>query len=271
MNWNKVCNVEDWPQLVELVPEASRAGGYLRRKDWEIWMALGALADLPDGAEVLGVGAGAEATIFHLVNRGHMVHATDLYASPGAWGTFAPVRMLTEPERLSPVVFDKRRLVVQHMDMRDLRYPDERFDAVFSSGSIEHVGGFEDIARAAAEIGRVLKPGGIATLATEFKLNDTEGHGWPGVVVFDESTLRRHIVQAARLDLVSEPDFGVNEATLATEYPLREFVEAHNRGLTVAHDDVAQSHDGYVYTSVQLTLRKPSASSSTKRSRKKAS
>lgn len=267
MNFNKICNVEDWGELIDLVPEA-KSGSYLRRKDWEVWMSLAALDGLADGSEVLGVGAGAELTIFHLINRGHTVHATDLYASAGAWASFAPRQMLTEPERLSPVMFDKTRLIVQHMDMRDLRYPDGRFDAVFSSGSIEHVGGMDAIAKAAAEIGRVLKPGGVATLSTEFKLNEQTGIGWDGVVLFDEDTLEEYIVKASGLKRVGAADFGVSEATLATEYPLREFVDAHNRGLQVMADDVVLSHDGYVYTSVQVTLHKPKPT--TKRTSRKS-
>ena len=42
-----------------------------------------------------------------------------------------------------------------------LRYPDDTFDGIFSSGSIEHFGDLQDVANAAYEMGRVLKPGGV--------------------------------------------------------------------------------------------------------------
>jgi SAM-dependent methyltransferase len=53
------------------------------------------------------------------------------------------------------------------MDGRALDFPDESFDAVFTVSSIEHFGAPEQIARAASEIGRVLKPGGHAIIVTE--------------------------------------------------------------------------------------------------------
>ncbi len=59
---------------------------------------------------------------------------------------------------------------MQHIDGRWLRFPDETFDGIYSSGSIEHFGGLDFVANAAFEMGRVLKPGGVLTLSTEFKI-----------------------------------------------------------------------------------------------------
>jgi ubiquinone/menaquinone biosynthesis C-methylase UbiE len=53
------------------------------------------------------------------------------------------------------------------MDARELAFPDRSFDAVFSLSSIEHFGGPRDVARAAAELGRVVRPGGHAFVVTE--------------------------------------------------------------------------------------------------------
>ena len=53
------------------------------------------------------------------------------------------------------------------MDGRRLTFPDASFDAVFTVSSIEHFGAPGDVARAAAEIGRVLRPGGHALIITE--------------------------------------------------------------------------------------------------------
>jgi SAM-dependent methyltransferase len=53
------------------------------------------------------------------------------------------------------------------MDGRELAFADASFDVVFSISSIEHFGSPADTARAASEIGRVLRPGGHAVIATE--------------------------------------------------------------------------------------------------------
>ena len=53
------------------------------------------------------------------------------------------------------------------MDARRLDLPDDSFDVVFSLSSIEHFSSPRAIARAAAEMGRVLRPGGHAFIATE--------------------------------------------------------------------------------------------------------
>ena len=54
-----------------------------------------------------------------------------------------------------------------YADARELPFPDGAFDVVFSLSSIEHFGGPRDVARAAREMGRVLKPGGHAFVVTE--------------------------------------------------------------------------------------------------------
>ena len=56
------------------------------------------------------------------------------------------------------------------MDGRTLTFPDASFDVVYSLSSIEHFGGFEGAKRAVLEMARVLKPGGVLALATEYIL-----------------------------------------------------------------------------------------------------
>jgi SAM-dependent methyltransferase len=53
------------------------------------------------------------------------------------------------------------------MDARRLDFPDDSFDVVFSLSSFEHFGGAADVAAAAREMGRVLRPGGHAFVVTE--------------------------------------------------------------------------------------------------------
>ena len=113
----KVLALEDFadPRVRELVravfsPEIERCGpqfpdGCEYRKHWEVAMAVtvsrGAGASARD-AEVLGVGAGNEPTIFRLTNDVRRVFATDLYLTDAGWDDSANATMLTEPERHWP-------------------------------------------------------------------------------------------------------------------------------------------------------------------------
>jgi hypothetical protein len=57
-------------------------------KAWEVTQAVRGLKDhgaLRDDAELLGVGAGFEHTVFYLTNFVQRVFATDLYASNDQW------------------------------------------------------------------------------------------------------------------------------------------------------------------------------------------
>src|SRR5207248_5207432 len=76
--------------------------------------------------------------------------------------------MLADPAGHAPAYpWREEALEVHDMDDRRLTFPDASFDAVFTVSSIEHFGTPRDIAQAAAEIGRVLKPGGHALIITE--------------------------------------------------------------------------------------------------------
>ena len=98
--YNKVCNIEDFrdPQLEAALREVfphdflrygdTFPSGREYRKHWEVAMTARAFSDLgvltPD-AEVLGVGAGTEPTIFWLTRRVRRVFATDIYLDSGVW------------------------------------------------------------------------------------------------------------------------------------------------------------------------------------------
>jgi SAM-dependent methyltransferase len=75
--------------------------------------------------------------------------------------------MLSDPTAHAPYPYREDRLEVHWMDAKRLEFPSECFDVVFSVSSIEHFGTRQDIARAAAEMGRVLKPGGYAVIVTD--------------------------------------------------------------------------------------------------------
>ena len=95
-------------------------------------LALEEAGVLRPDAEVLGVGAGNEPTLFWLTTKVGRVFASDLYLSEG-WEESASAEMMLDPGLSWPGPWDRRRLVVQHLDGRDLHHPDGSFDAVFSS------------------------------------------------------------------------------------------------------------------------------------------
>lgn len=190
-----------------------RGFGVNHRKDWEIEIALKTLHDLGGAhpnANILGVGAGTERTIFELANAqsAALVTASDIYNDAGDWDGWHGKKFLRNPHAFAPegLPYDPKRVAVMHVDMCDMPYDDEVYDGIFSSGSIEHVGDYAKIAKAAKEIGRVLKKGGIASISTEFRVRG-EGWGWANVVLFSPDEIMRYIVEPSGLELVGDVDW----------------------------------------------------------------
>jgi SAM-dependent methyltransferase len=277
LGYCKLCELSDFrdPDLQPLIREVNDVGpedptypiGVEHRKGWEIAMTVRALRDFgavrPD-AEILGVGAGREATIFWLTRHVRRVFATDLYlAGDEIWSVSdARVAMLVEPDKETNLSWNPRRLVVQHMDALQLRYPDESFDAIFSSSSIEHFGGLEQIRTSVEEMYRVLRPGGVLALATEFSL---EGAGQiPGTMLFDEPQIRSLLLDGFDWRPVSPLDFSVSEETLAgaveSPKPLRKKVTDRLRriaGGTPEYPHLVLRAYGHLWTSLHVALVKP--------------
>jgi SAM-dependent methyltransferase len=282
---NKVIEYEDFadPELAAVIrdvfrheikhftPEFPKGAEY--RKYWEIAMSVRALRQfgaLRQDADILGVGAGTEATIFYLTNHVRDVYATDLYLAAGEWGEWANWRMLVSPDRFAPYPYRRDHLVVQHMDGRLLHYPDNTFDGIFSSGSIEHFGGWQSIAASAYEMGRVLKPGGVCTLSTEYRMDGPPGgDGWDGLRFMSRDDMRQYLVAASGLEPVDEMYTDISEATLASKrshglYEADNEAALAKQGRFPRVGEVIWSHyphlvitlNGYTFTSVHLTLRK---------------
>jgi glycosyltransferase involved in cell wall biosynthesis/SAM-dependent methyltransferase len=269
--YNKACGIEDFrdPGLASLIREifpleAASGGpsfpvGYEDRQHWVIAMAVRAFRDfgvLHRDATILGVGAGTERTLFYLTEKVGTVIATDLYLSPARSGTDAPAAMLVEPERFSKYPFDRSRLTVQHMDGRLLSLPDGSVDAAFSSSSIEHFGDWTSVAASAYEMGRVLKPGGILSLAAELLIaGPTNAEGWEGVLLFDKDKLRHYIVEASGLEPVDPLDTTVSDPTLATRRDLATSLDEIRDGHRYL-PHLVLVHGGQVFGSVHMVLRK---------------
>lgn len=249
-HYNKVLKMADYTDTINT------------RKKWEVDMALRTLRDhgatSPD-ALILGVGAGHERTIFKLANPQDckFVFATDLYLDIGVWTDFGDISFLDDPGKFKKEEdCNPNQIIPRHADMRALPFPDNTFDGIFSSGSIEHVGvdgapNWEAIAQAAKEIGRVLKPGGVASISTEWKLAG-EGWGWLTVSLFDEKLLYKHVIKPSGLDLIDDLDTTF-DGDLEHVIDLYDIV-AHGKNFDGY--GVLQDH-GFLFTSVHLALRKP--------------
>jgi SAM-dependent methyltransferase len=243
-NHNRTCNLADFrdPTIRELIRAifaheiplfpAEYPDGVADSKQWEIAMGIRALREFgalrPD-ARMLGIGAGTEATTFYLSRHVRQVVATDIYAGAGPWADVAPSGFLADPTAFAAgIACDPRRILPLHQDARALDLPDEEFDGVYSSGSIEHFGSLAAVANAAHEIGRVLRPGGIATIATEFKVaGPPDGNGWdPSVILFSPAKLQRYIVEASGLEPVDELRTELDEETLSVRRDLLGFLNA---------------------------------------------
>jgi SAM-dependent methyltransferase len=231
LSYNKLCEIEDFEdgelrglmrtlfshELGRLGPDFPRGCEY--RKHWEVAMTFRALQDfgvLHDDAQILGVGAGNEPTIFLLTRSAGRVFATDLYLAEGAWSESADASMLVDPGKHWPSEWNPRRLVVQHMNGLCLNYEDESFDGIFSSSSIEHFGGFEEVRRALAEMHRVLRRGGVLALSTEFRLEGSSA-GLPEILMFDESDLLANVIAPFSWTLLSPLELSLSPETRKVE------------------------------------------------------
>jgi SAM-dependent methyltransferase len=139
------------------------------------------------------------------------------------------------------------------MDARELQYDHAIFDALYSSGSIEHFGDYSDLGLALAEMVRVLKPGGVATLTTEYRLRGP-GPGMPGTLLFSADEIAELIVGPYPWELVQPLDLRLSEATLATELQIADAVVLQESSPEVPHIVLAEGD--LAMTSVLLVLRK---------------
>jgi SAM-dependent methyltransferase len=203
----KLCDLRDFddPALLEairsLIPERDPRE-HIERKVWEMAMVMLFLGDaghLNQRSEVLSVGAGDERILFWLTNHVGRMVATDIYGEGPFSHQEASASMLRDPAAHAPdYAWRSDRLEVLKMDGRRLEFPDASFDAVFTVSSIEHFGTRAEIALAAAEIGRVLRPGGHAVIVTDYLVR-LHPFDRPAVAVTARALTLGHRGRTARL------------------------------------------------------------------------
>lgn len=212
-----MCALADWrlPGMADLMESIVPTGTALtrpHRKAWEFALGVTTLergGALHDGAIGLSVGAGHEAIVYYLTTRCRWLIATDLYG----FGDFAEGeaggRMLVDPDLFAPYEYRRRRLTVAYMDALDLRFEDGTFDFVVSFGSIEHFGAVPEAATALSEMGRVLKPGGVAYVTTEIAADGLGDGTDPAFHLFAPETLERLVREEPLLDWLGPVDLTV--------------------------------------------------------------
>lgn len=224
------------------------------RKTWEIAMAMYSfdkLGVVNDKSEILGIGAAKEETISMLSNHVKRVFATDIYLDGGSWQHWYERELLVDARPYMGEKYNHKRVVWQHVDGRDLPYEDNSFDGVFSCSSLEHFGDESDIRKAIEEACRVLKPGGIAAISSEFKISG-DGDGFANVQLFDEQRLQRVWLDGIDWELVEVIDYTLDDT------PFIDFERSiHDKEYQlVAHPHIKLDNELYKWTSVHMTFRK---------------
>lgn len=279
VRYNKIIDIKDYstgvlsPHLRELAMDEAAAFGLTEpeiipdSKQWECAMMLRTFADhglIKPGAKFVGLGAGSEQTTFVLAGHGCVVFPTDRYLEVTPWSDVAPAGMMAAPSAFSRIDHDARNVIPVHTDARAVRLPSDFFDGVYSAGSIEHFGSITAVEAAAEEMGRLLRPGGVASISTEFRLDGPNDRKWfdDNCILFTPELLQRHIIEPSGLELIDEPDFSTSDATFDSRVVLLDFLTKTKGMKTIedkrnAYPNLVLFHEGFLFCSVHLALRKP--------------
>lgn len=276
--FSKLIDIADFadPKLLPFLHEISR--GEMERfglteplvvpdsKQWECAMMLRTLSEqgiLRPGAVIAGIGAGTEETTFALAARGCIVFPTDRYLEQTPWSDVAPAAMMVRPQQYTQLKHDHRNVIPVHTDARALSLPSDFFDAVYSAGSIEHFGSLAAVRAAAEEIGRILKPGGVAVLSTEFRLEGPNDKPWfdDNCILFTPELIIQNIVEPSGLELIDGANFTVSKETFDSRVVLLDFLNKAKNVKTVedkknCYPNLILFHEGYLFCSVHIALRK---------------
>ncbi len=226
-----MCGIEDYldPEISSLVRRVSGSAGRYRdtssdHRNWLAAMAVrGLLAEaMPMDAAVMAVGSGLEPVLAVLAERIGEVTAGD-------W-----------------------------IDVDWSSYPNDAFDIIVC-GPIEGVGDLPTVAKHAVALARVLRPDGVLSLSTRFRLEGPPGGiGWAGeAMVMSAAELRRYLVDPSGLTLVGELQDQVSHPTMSARRDLRH--AASDRSVVAELNDLAGpvvAAGGYVFTMAHLLMRK---------------
>ncbi len=208
MRVNKLFDYADFDDvdLVEIRKEINETNSY-ERKSWEFTiMSYGLYKYCPVDSIALGLGCLKESLIYLYANKFKHTYATDVayYIETEPCVPWGGERYTIDEMYESNIPYDRDKLTVLYMDMTKLAFPDDMFDVVWSSSSVEHVGGLKEVFTCFEEVQRVLKPGGIFSITTEWNLNypDSSCVKFANVQTFDPYVLDTLGKIAPRLKLL---------------------------------------------------------------------
>jgi SAM-dependent methyltransferase len=281
LSYTKIIDIADFSNPVLLPHLQDIARGEMLRfgldepeiipdsKQWECAMMLRTLSEhgvLRPGALLAGIGAGTEETTFALAAKGCVVFPTDRYLEVTPWSDVAPAGMMVRPTQFSQFDCPRGSIIPVHTDARVLSLPTGFFDGVYSAGSIEHFGSLEAVAASAQEIGRILKPGGIAVISTEFRLDGPIDKRWfsDDCILFTPLLLEEFIIGPSGLEVIGTPQYTTSQNTYDSRVVLLDFLQKAKKVGSLsdkrnAYPNLVLYHEGHLFCSVHLALRKPVA------------
>lgn len=258
---NTLCCIESWQnsEVKEAMAELQTPSGFVHRKHWE-W-ALGIVSmqrfgKLNDNTIAIGVGSGKELILFYLANKIKHIYATDIYEGKTSWKEDAPSDFPENPTKYAPFPYREHSLTISRMNAMELRFPSENFDVAFSFSSIEHFGGKNHSGALSSlrEMERVLKPGGIAIVATEYIINNKKHNEF-----FNEITIYSDLINnLERLKLVEPLELRITNDTLRTMMEYFTAVEWQHKSneFKKNHPHILLKHKDILWTSVMLVFQK---------------
>ncbi len=237
----------DWLRLLRDLTVLPHHKLAMHRKSYEftqLLFGLQRLGRLGDEVSVLSVGAGHEPVLYWLANHCGRVVATDAYE--GRWQSDGAregdARVVENPDEYAPFAYRAERLAFQRMDGRRLDFAGGTFDVVYSLSSIEHFGGLDGAKTAVREMARVLKPGGVLAVATEYILS-----GPPYEEAFQPAEVH---------DLLRVPDLRLVQEIDEAVYRRYDYVPVDLRRDQHLRPHMVVQVDDTVFTSVMVFLEK---------------
>jgi ubiquinone/menaquinone biosynthesis C-methylase UbiE len=181
----------DWGEMnLEPMSKAAQELGFdprdADRKIWEksaVLYAVRSLGFLDRKMKGLGIGVGTESLPFFFSRFCEKIVGIDRYESK-VWESAG--MSVEDAYENPPVPYDRDRLVFLDCDMRSLDFQDEEFDFIWSVSAVEHVDTTDEYVKTFLEMSRVLKPGGVAFITTEWNLVPRNPVYTRGLIVLDK-------------------------------------------------------------------------------------
>ncbi|MBA7499031.1 hypothetical protein ES704_01770 [subsurface metagenome] len=190
-------------ERVHEVPEVLRSLGIDRDKDLKM--------------KILDVACGTSVYPCFIASRGHQVYAADLNPVDIKW-----------QEKMSRKFGFEIKTSVQ--DCSNLSYPDCFFDRVYSISSIEHFRGdnMDGDIIAMKQIGRILRPGGLAVISVPFTAHyreniDTKNYIGNFSRYYNKENLNSRLIEPSGLTLKNMKILGEKEYAFSKSWFLKYF------------------------------------------------